>query len=99
MKVRMLAEINGTRDGVDWPKRGQTIDLPDHEAADLILGGLASAADDTEAPSAPSPAPVAVADSNEADAASDTPAAAEDVAAAHPAVPVKRGPGRPRKNG
>ena len=43
MKVRMLTTISGTRNGVDWPKAGGTIDVPDNEAADLIGTGLAVA--------------------------------------------------------
>ena len=41
MKVTMRAEISGTRNGVDWPKKGGEIDLPDQEAADMCAAGLA----------------------------------------------------------
>jgi hypothetical protein len=41
MKVQMIADISGTRNGVDWPQRGGTIDLPDDEAAHLVAAGLA----------------------------------------------------------
>lgn len=41
MRVRLLVEITGTRDGVPWPPLGGVVDLPDSEAADLIRGGLA----------------------------------------------------------
>ena len=50
MKVRMIVEISGTRDGEEWPRRGGVIDLPDAEAADYIAAGLCEA--DTT-PSAP----------------------------------------------
>jgi len=46
MRVEMKAHITGTRDGVEWPTVGGTIDLPDHEAADLIGAGLAKEATD-----------------------------------------------------
>lgn len=42
MKVRMLADISGTRDGADWPKRGEVADFPAEEAADLIAAGIAA---------------------------------------------------------
>jgi len=41
MKVKMIAQITGTRDGEDWPRRGAVADLPDVEAADLITNGYA----------------------------------------------------------
>ena len=34
--VKMLAKISGTRNGVDWPDVGQTIELPDDEAAVIV---------------------------------------------------------------
>ena len=52
MKVRMIVEISGTRDGEEWPKRGESIDLPDAEAADYIAAGLCEA----DNPPAPAPA-------------------------------------------
>lgn len=41
MKVKMIAQINGTRDGEDWPARGAIVEFPDAEAADLIMNGYA----------------------------------------------------------
>lgn len=41
MKVRMLVDISGTRDGQEWPGRGGTIDVPDYEAQDLIANKFA----------------------------------------------------------
>jgi hypothetical protein len=49
MKIRMLVDIAGTRDGVEWPPRGGIIDLPEQEARDYIAAKLAEA-DDTPAP-------------------------------------------------
>lgn len=43
MLIKMTANITGTRDGVDWPAVGGTLDVPDTEAADLIAAGLAEA--------------------------------------------------------
>lgn len=43
MLIKMTANITGTRDGVDWPAVGGTLDVPDSEAADLIAAGLAEA--------------------------------------------------------
>ncbi|MFD9225347.1 hypothetical protein ACFWDI_36305 [Streptomyces sp. NPDC060064] len=41
MRVRMKASLSGTRDGVDWPKAGGSIELPDDEAEHLVAAGLA----------------------------------------------------------
>lgn len=43
MIVTMKRQISGTRDGVDWPEPGGTIDVPDDEAATLIEIGAAEA--------------------------------------------------------
>jgi len=43
MKVEMCARISGTRNGVDWPGIGETIELPDDEAVAMIGSGLARA--------------------------------------------------------
>jgi hypothetical protein len=41
MNIKMKAQLTGTRDGVSWPSPGETVDLPDHEAAKLCAAGLA----------------------------------------------------------
>lgn len=41
MIVRMTVRLSGTRNGQDWPGIGETVDLPDAEAADLCAAGLA----------------------------------------------------------
>lgn len=41
MKVTMRVNISGTRDGQDWPRIGESIDLPDAEAVDLLNAGIA----------------------------------------------------------
>lgn len=48
MRVIMLRHITGSRDGVAWPLKGGEIDLPDHEAADLIAAGHAKEAPDAD---------------------------------------------------
>lgn len=45
MRVRMKQGIGGYRNGEPWPAIGGCIDLPDHEAADLIVAGYAAAAE------------------------------------------------------
>lgn len=35
MRIQLLGEISGTRNGLDWPPRGTVVDLPDEEAARL----------------------------------------------------------------
>lgn len=41
MRVRMKLSITGTRDGKDWPAKGEEVDLPDTEGADLCAAGIA----------------------------------------------------------
>jgi hypothetical protein len=36
VKVRLLVDISGTRDGVPWPPRGNPVDLPEDEARSMI---------------------------------------------------------------
>jgi len=48
MQVKMIAQLTGTRDGEDWPRVGATIDLPDAEAADLVMNGYAVDPTDVE---------------------------------------------------
>lgn len=46
MIVRMRIKIGGYRDLQPWPEIGDTIELPDAEAADLIANGYAEEATD-----------------------------------------------------
>lgn len=39
--IRMLKQLSGSRDGVDWPGRGGVLDVPEAEAADLERMGIA----------------------------------------------------------
>lgn len=41
MKIVLLGDISGSRNGEDWPRRGSTVDLPDDEAAALCQVGMA----------------------------------------------------------
>ncbi|WP_115790035.1 hypothetical protein [Arthrobacter silvisoli] len=50
--VRMRAKISGTRNGVDWPEKGELIELPADEAQTLINHGQA---EDTETETAETP--------------------------------------------
>lgn len=87
MHVRMRKHITGARNGLAWPNVGELIELPDHEAADMIANGYAEeaphatpAADDVEA------APTV--DDHTPDGADDDPAPADDPGPAE-ADPVK----------
>ena len=39
-QVRVLVSISGTRDGQDWPARGELATLPADEAAAMAAAGL-----------------------------------------------------------
>lgn len=41
MKVKMKVDISGSRNGQPWPARGETVELPDAEGADLCAAGMA----------------------------------------------------------
>lgn len=41
MKIRMLVQVTGTRNGSAWPAPGETIDVPAAEAEDLVDQGRA----------------------------------------------------------
>lgn len=42
MRVRMTTKIGGYRNGEEWPDKGGTIDLPEHEARSLIAAKYAT---------------------------------------------------------
>jgi hypothetical protein len=46
VRVVLKVDITGLRDGVEWPARGQVVDLPDAEAVDLLNAGLARSVSD-----------------------------------------------------
>lgn len=39
--VKMLTRVSGTRNGVDWPERGGTLEVSADEAGSLVALGLA----------------------------------------------------------
>ena len=53
----MVGLVSGMRNGVDWPAPGQSIDVPEREARELIASGIAKAA--PSAPVAETSVPVA----------------------------------------
>lgn len=61
MRLIMLAQISGTRDGVSWPIPGEEIELPADEALGLVRGRLAiPALEPEEQATVPSPVEHAV---------------------------------------
>ena len=41
MKIRLKVHLSGTRNGVEWPAYGETVELPDEEAASMVAAGIA----------------------------------------------------------
>lgn len=56
MKVKLKVSLTGTRNGEDWPARGEVVDLPADEAAHMIAGGLAVPVDEPKVEKAAAPA-------------------------------------------
>ncbi|KIF69241.1 hypothetical protein HY68_12630 [Streptomyces sp. AcH 505] len=52
MKIRMLVEMSGTRDGQPWPAKGVPTELPTAAAAHLVAAGVAEEVPDGGAPAA-----------------------------------------------
>ena len=48
MRVRLLVEVSGSRNGEPWPKRGEVMDLPDAEAVDMLNARMAEAVPEVE---------------------------------------------------
>lgn len=42
VKVLMKVDMSGTRNGVEWPRSGSVVELPDHEGAKLCAAGIAT---------------------------------------------------------
>lgn len=82
MRIKMTVEVSGSRNGKPWPKRGETMDLPDAEAAQLCAAGMAETVNDDVEKAVPAKAEVT------------EPPKAE---VTEKPAPEKRGPGRPRK--
>lgn len=83
MRVTMSIQIGGYRNGEPWPAPGNTIDVPEAEAHDLIANHYAEATDD-QAPAADND-PAAGTEPDAAPAADDDPAAGTE-----PVKPTKR---------
>lgn len=82
MRVTMKVDLSGTRNGQPWPRRGETVDLPDGEAAQLCASGMAETAKGNAETATPKPAETT---------------AIPEPEVTEPPKPEKRGPGRPRK--
>lgn len=54
-KVIIVRKVSGSRDGVDWPNVGESLDVPKEEAADLIGLGVARLEKDVEPEKAVAP--------------------------------------------
>jgi hypothetical protein len=48
VKIRMLVEMPGTRNGEPWPAKGEVAELPTAEAAHLCSCEVAEPAEDAE---------------------------------------------------
>lgn len=81
MRVTMNVQISGVRNGKPWPAKGETIDLPDGEAAQLCAAGMAETVKDKVEKAVPKKAETTKVPESEA---------------AQPSAPEKRGPGRPK---
>lgn len=40
MKIKLLVDVSGMRNGVDWPGRGAVVELPEDEARSMIRSGM-----------------------------------------------------------
>lgn len=90
MRVKMKVGISGNRgDGTDWPDRGGEIDVPDIEGKDLCDAGMAIEVKESKAEKKAEPkVETATKDEDSEKAGGLTTESG----------PVKRGPGRPRKD-
>lgn len=81
MKVKMRVEISGHRNLEPWPKAGETIDLPEAEAAQLCASGMAETVKGNVEKAVPKKAETTK---------------VPDEETTEPPAPEKRGPGRPK---
>lgn len=89
MKVKMQVGVSGNRgDGTEWPPFGGEIEVPDAEGKDLCDSGMATEVKEKKADKEDEPkVETATADDESEKAVLETSNG-----------PVKRGPGRPRKD-
>lgn len=50
MKIRIKQQMSGTRDGVNWPGRGEVMIVPDGEGVELCRTGVAEPVADEPTP-------------------------------------------------
>lgn len=55
MKIRMLEQMSGTRDGEPWPALDEVAELPTAIAAHYVASGIAERVDDAPAVDEPAP--------------------------------------------
>lgn len=97
----MKVHVSGTRNGAgndEWPRIGGEIEVGDGEGADLVASGMAievkvERPPEKKAEPKPEPEPEPVVETADADTSK-----VETTALTTSNGPVKRGPGRPRKN-
>jgi hypothetical protein len=41
VKIKLKVDLTGTRNGVDWPARGEEFEVPDEEGRELCASGIA----------------------------------------------------------
>lgn len=46
MRIKLLVDLSGMRNGIDWPKRGTVVDLPEDEARSMIRAGMGAESED-----------------------------------------------------
>lgn len=50
MQIKMRVQMSGARNGEPWPGRGQVVEVPDTEGADLCTAGLAEPVAEPDGP-------------------------------------------------
>jgi hypothetical protein len=48
VRVRMKVDVSGSRNGVKWPARGETVEVNDEEGTQLCASGIAAPVPDDE---------------------------------------------------
>jgi hypothetical protein len=55
MKVKMKVDVTGTRDGTEWPARGEELEVSDEEGRELCASGIADPVKDEKVEKATAP--------------------------------------------
>lgn len=88
----MKVQVSGTREGTtEWPPLGGEIDVSDAEGADLVASGMGVEVKAEKKKAEPAPEPVV-------ETATGDDSKTETALTTESAAPLRRGPGRPRKN-